>query len=142
MNSSKVCFKCLTIKNLDEFYSHPQMPDGHVNKCKECNKKDVLEHRFKNIDKIRAYDRQRGNRRTNDDLKEYRKKYPKKYKAHQLVNNAIRNKKLFREPCEICGENETHGHHDDYLKPLNVRWLCPIHHKEWHTKHGEALNAV
>lgn len=39
--SNKKCFKCNFEKPLDLFYKHPQMPDGHVNKCKECNKKDT-----------------------------------------------------------------------------------------------------
>lgn len=142
MNDSKICFKCLIIKDLNEFYKHPLMPDGHVNKCKECNKKDVSEHRLKNIDKVRAYDKKRGCRLTKDELKKYRQKYPKKYKAHQIVNYAIKSKKLFNQPCEICGKNETHGHHDDYDKPLNVRWLCAEHHHQWHAKHGEALNSI
>jgi hypothetical protein len=36
----KQCFKCKKVKILDMFYKHPDMPDGHVNKCKECNKID------------------------------------------------------------------------------------------------------
>jgi len=33
----------------------------------------------------------------------------------------------------ICGEKKAHGHHDDYTKPLAVKWLCRKHHEELHT---------
>ena len=117
------------------------MKDGHLNKCKDCSRADSTRHRNENIDKIRAYDRSRGNRQDEKYLKEWRSKYPKKYKAHNIVNNNIRSGNLHKEPCEICGSEKTVAHHDDYSKPLNVRWLCQPHHKQWHAKNGEGANA-
>lgn len=136
----KKCFKCENVKPLSEFYKHAQMADGHLNKCKECTKKDSTEHRNENLEKIRAYDRKRGCRQSADYCKEYRAKYPNKYKAHTAINNAIRDGRMKRLNCEICGL-EGHAHHDNYAYPLTVRWLCPAHHHQWHAKHGEALNA-
>lgn len=136
----KKCFKCGVEKDISEFYRHKQMADGHLNKCKECTKNDALRHRLQNIDRIRAYDRGRGSRARNGYLAEYRAKHPNKYKATSMVNNAIRDGKLFSEPCEACGDADTHAHHDDYLKPLNVRWLCAAHHAQWHRDNGEGEN--
>lgn len=139
---TKQCFKCGEVKDLSEFYKHKQMKDGHLNKCKTCNKKDSIANRNDNIEHYREYDRARGNRQDKGYMKEYRAKYPNKYKAHCMVGNAVRDGKLFPEPCEICfTTHDIHAHHDDYLKPLNVRWLCAAHHSQWHRENGEALNA-
>ena len=136
----KICFKCGEVKDLSYFHKHKGMADGHLNKCKSCARLDAAQYRAKNIESIRAYDRARGSRQTSEDIRVYRNKYPIKYRAHNLVNNSIRDGKLFPMPCEICG-NRAVAHHDDYAKPLNVRWLCQAHHKQWHAKNGEGLNA-
>lgn len=139
--STKQCFKCKKTKALSEFYKHKQMKDGHLNKCKECTKSDTTRNRWENIDHYREYDRKRGNRQTKAYRDEYKRKYPNKYKAHNIVSNAIRDGKLFPLSCEVCGNtHDLHAHHDDYLKPLNVRWLCARHHSQWHRDNGEALN--
>lgn len=63
-------------------------------------------------------------------------------RAHNAVATAIRRRILVRQPCEACGKdsNQTgidfrtdiHAHHDDYSKPLDVRWLCGSCHKRHH----------
>lgn len=45
---------------------------------------------------------------------------------------AIRTGLLTRQPCEVCGSVEVEAHHDDYNLPLEVRWLCPAHHRAIH----------
>lgn len=139
----KICFKCNEMKDISEFYKHPQMADGHVNKCKECNKSDVRKNRKSNIDHYREYDRVRGNRQSKSYLQEYRGKYPRKYTAQTMINNAIRSGVIVRPKyCSSCGSDEfvMHGHHDNYKYPMIVRWLCPACHKEWHDINGEAPN--
>ena len=141
--SVKTCFKCGEEKPLNDFYRHPMMGDGRLNKCKSCTKKDVRMNRRKRIDYYREYDRQRGNRQGYEYVKQYRNKNGYKYAAHRAVDNAVRSGSLKRpENCEQCGVSCTpHGHHDDYAKPLDVRWLCAACHRQWHIENGEGKNA-
>lgn len=137
----KQCKECQEIKEIKDFYRHPQSKDGTTNKCKECTRNRVKENRKEKIEYYREFDKKRGNRLKEGYIKYYRQKYPNKYKAQTLVGNAIRDKKLYKKPCETCGSTQSiHAHHDDYLEPLNVRWLCAAHHRQWHVLNGEAKN--
>lgn len=60
------------------------------------------------------------------------KRYPERIKAREKVHNAIKSGKLIRLPCEKCGETQSHAHHEDYSKPLDVKWFCRKHHREVH----------
>lgn len=67
--------------------------------------------------------------------KAWRQRNPEKTKAHWTVQNALRNGKLIKQPCEICGKDKTHAHHDDYSQPLCVKWLCHTCHVDTHHPH-------
>ena len=50
-----------------------------------------------------------------------------------ITGRKIKQGVLIKQPCEVCGTNEDiQAHHDDYYKPLDVRWLCRKHHQEHH----------
>lgn len=51
-------------------------------------------------------------------------------KAKNLANRARRKGLLVPQPCEVCGSQKVQAHHDDYDRPLVVRWLCPKHHRQ------------
>jgi len=57
-----------------------------------------------------------------------------KHEARWKARRAIASGALLRRPCEVCGAEKVDAHHDDYSKPLDVRWLCRPHHLELHAK--------
>jgi hypothetical protein len=69
-----------------------------------------------------------------EEHRKYRLNNPVKSRAQTVLNIAVRSGKILRKPCSVCNDPNSHGHHEDYEKPLDVLWLCPIHHKEAHTK--------
>jgi len=69
-------------------------------------------------------------------------------RAHSRVESAIMRGKLIRPRyCESCkrdcsnNRRSPHAHHDDYSKPLEVRWLCEQCHIKWHLANGPGFGA-
>ena len=145
----KSCTGCGLVKVLADYYKHPGTQDGHATKCKECAKKIVRDARIKNKEHYILFDKARAMRPDRvaaraayreTDLgkaaalrarKAYASKSPERRSAHIAVGNALRDGKMSRQPCWVCGL-KAHAHHPDYSRPLDVVWLCAPHHRQTH----------
>lgn len=58
----------------------------------------------------------------------------RKFRAavRKLTRNKVAKGVINKKPCEVCGITEVEAHHDDYYKPLDIRWLCKLHHRDYH----------
>lgn len=116
--TTKKCFKCNEIKDLSEFYPHPQMRDGHLNKCATCTKNDSKKQ-YKKImsdpllsfkERTRCAKKEKERRDAGLSTEQsrisrnqtYRNKYPEKCKA----NIAVQHQKI---------SDGFHKHHWSYL---------------------------
>lgn len=78
-----------------------------------------------------------GKQKKQAQRREWTKNNPRVRQAGMKVYKAIQSGRLIRKPCEICG-GEAQAHHEDYSKPLEVRWLCQTHHAELHKRQRRA----
>lgn len=63
----------------------------------------------------------------------YKKKKKDKVNAQSCIYRALKKNKIFKLPCELCGESKVEAHHEDYKHPLIVIWLCRQCHSKIHT---------
>lgn len=117
-NGKKVCTKCGIDKPLSDYYTKRDWRDPinmtvnyYRSKCKTCIHKE-----------------------NEKAVRKYEKNNPEKTKARVLCRKAIKDGVMVRKPCMVCGETRVDAHHHDYSKPLDVLWLCKVHHNDIH--HG------
>lgn len=123
--------------------------DGLTSKCPDClkerdrNRPNAAERNEKQKARVKEQMKDPVNKLKR---KQARDKWIKantiKRAAHILVGNHLRDGKIIKEPCEVCGELEVDAHHDDYEKPFEVRWLCKKHHAEHHKQEREKLRGI
>ena len=76
-------------------------------------------------------------------MREWRKTHPLtpeqkvKDNCRSYANVYKRRGHLVPEACEVCG-GPAEMHHDDYSKPLQVRWMCREHHLAHHQQEVRA----
>ena len=133
----KKCIGCGDVKPLEDFKKRIDSTDGRRNKCKACiNLYESVRYR-ENIEyyteyyrkKQRKPERKKYNR---EWMKKYRIKKPERFMAYDKTHSAIREGRLIKEPCSECGSIEVQAHHESYLNPLDVVWLCHRHHALLH----------
>jgi hypothetical protein len=147
----KTCFKCGAAKPIAEFYTHSQMGDGHLNKCKTCTKADVAKRieekkqdpawmaaeRARCRAKIAKQRSETGIKQPTYAVKEkWRKANRPKVRAELRARRAY-SAGVLQKPsaCQMCGQvKKLVMHHPDYSKPLAVWWLCTGCHGIVHRK--------
>lgn len=134
--------------------SEPAVDFGpSLSKCRECQRaasrayhhahRDEINarHRRHRAENIEAY-RERNNRYSVEHKEDRAVRNSATYNpvstaAHNAVKVALRDGVLVKPAtCSACGEethrNRIHAHHEDYSKPLVVRWLCARCHRALH----------
>jgi len=156
-NGIRTCTGCGERKSVSKFYRVAKDSDAFRPRCRACTDDQALQYRKKNRvairDLNRSYrarypERQRAAQRRYTEShgpertarsRAWRAEDPRRNRAHALVDAAIRRGTLVRPKCcSGCGrEAVIHAHHDDYAKPLVVRWLCASCHRFLHNKAAE-----
>jgi len=134
LNKCKACTKrdvaehrATNLEQVQEYDRQRGKLPHRKDKCAEYNQAHRVEANKRNKEyHLRHPDRTDASRRR------WAANNPQKRRAHFQVSNAIRDGKLFRLPCAVCGSLVTDAHHEDYSKPLDVIWLCRQHHLSIH----------
>lgn len=141
--STHVCIRCKGAFQANEMSSNGQ--NRNPTYCKRCQNEGKRILYQANLERNRRYQRnwRLMDRMVNpkkyvdiDKAKNQRERllHPERVLARSKIQEMTRarSKVIIRLPCEVCGSINSQAHHDNYSEPLEVRWLCPLHHAEVH----------
>lgn len=151
----KICSRCKLNLSYDNYGRDKQKKDGLCSECRFCKsiaKRQAYAEDPERFLKPNRESYQRHKRTAARRSAEYYRKNKDKiinriFKNEQLrgfartkLNYAVRSGKLHRpNVCETCSVDcKPEGHHPDYAKPLEVKWLCKSCHGKEHRKYANA----
>lgn len=137
------CGRCTLFLPRGDFYANKGTLLGIKSECKKCHTATSIASRDKDLAResnrlyaarARAADPERF--RARDAAASAKRPVTQKVLARAELNAAVRSGAIQKPAtCSQCPEtHRLHGHHDDYSKPLQVRWLCPRCHGKDHRK--------
>ena len=134
----KICKKCGVKQDIGQFQKVRSRHSGEFKyrsgTCRLCKTEYFRDWREKNghITSRRSSIKWGKNNpeKVIESSKRWGKKNQGKKNIHHKVQRAVKKGIIVKASnCENCGaDGMLHGHHDDYSKPLKVRWLCPACH--------------
>lgn len=129
------CSKCKTTENL---MPNPYATTTHINgtimgyfKCRPCNASKARNYRKTKAGKKSIYNANKKQYQINGN----------KWRARALLNYHLKKGHIIRPTkCSKCRKLCTpDGHHSDYSKPLEVKWLCRQCHSLFHTQSNSVM---
>jgi len=129
-------WKCPTCGEwLPENYYYPsnQRPNRLTALCRKChNQSNIKTRNHENAKRINREYMRRARKsnpakfRKRELLASLKRPESEKTKARAILNAAVKSGKIVKPTnCSKCGKlRKLSAHHDDYSKPLEVRWLC------------------
>lgn len=125
------CVECHRIMGGQWLRDNPEKTSEASAKWRVQNvdKRRVLKSKWDEKNKDRIYARNA----------EWQRNHPIEHSAHNKVYRAKKAGRLKPMPCERCSSNDAHAHHEDYLKPMDIKWLCPSCHvtRHWEIRRQE-----
>ncbi len=118
MPQGRVCTKCDIYREPDMLY---KLPNGDwYCWCKNCMKEK--KKKYHQTAKGKA------------SLKRNKKKHGYKGLCRRIVSAGFKENILPRSQCQApgCSLMKVQGHHYDYMRPIDVIWLCQHHHSALH----------
>lgn len=132
------CKACRLIKDREYYKKNPEICLAKHERWRKRNPEKVRANQraYYHRNKDRILEKLRETRKVNGyaTTKKYKKNNKEKIECHNYVALAIKFGHLVRpESCEKCKKIcKPQAHHDDYSKPLEVKWLCRKCHGQEH----------
>jgi hypothetical protein len=145
---TRVCSVCSIDKPLDDFEKRKNGSHGRSWRCKTCSSRKSAIYYRANLETRRNAKRKASMNREPGFYSRYQRlswdeeceryghdRRTAKTKVRLAVAKGILVKPTVCEECEKdTPSRHLHGHHDDYSKPLEVRWLCKACHARHHRR--------